>query len=513
MLWAEFAGFQVNRDARCKELASTQLATQAPGVHDERKQSLLLCNASCVAHGESSRFLTVTKSSVTVAQSGKRVLRADQHHHHHHHCSSMSEPQQNAQMSYKSRRVNTINPLREAGILQQTLGYVGPGHFLYAALVSKAWHRAYLRVPEHHMLSCHVSSSGKAILCLPQMTLHSAAVTSLDRFRLARDAGVNLASLDLQFAVGKYGSIATILAAEAALSDSGAHFWAFVVIGALHSCHLSTLQWLVEDLGHPLPEMAAELAARGGCIDNIAWLQQRGAVLSADTMRIAARGGHWHTVQYLRNEGVEWGNDVCTFAADGGRLKLLQQLHEQGCPWEADVIGDVAAASGSVPMLQWLKAQDIVFTAATMFNAASNGHTAACKHLRFTEQCDWNIDACMAAALNSHLDTLKWLQEHGCPCEFQRVCVAAAHGGCTAIMAHMLQQQQVVELPAAEHAVLLTLMLNTAGIHERLAAAQWVHAQGAQWPAVLHFATNEQQQWHEAVLEWARAQGCTSPLL
>jgi hypothetical protein len=69
--------------------------------------------------------------------------------------------------------------------------------------------------------------------------------------------------------------------------------------------------------------MAAELAAKGGCIDNIAWLQQRGTALTADTMRIAARSGHWDTVQYLRNEGVEWGNDVCAFAADGGRLTLL----------------------------------------------------------------------------------------------------------------------------------------------------------------------------------------------
>jgi hypothetical protein len=69
-------------------------------------------------------------------------------------------------------------------------------------------------------------------------------------------------------------------------------------------------------------------------------------------------------------------------------------------------------------------------------------------------------------------------------------------------MAHMLQQQQVV---AAEHAVLLTQMLNTAGVKERLAAAQWLHAQGAQWPVVLHFAVNEQQQWRGTVLAWAVA--------
>jgi hypothetical protein len=39
-------------------------------------------------------------------------------------------------------------------------------------------------------------------------------------------------------------------------------------------------------------------------------------------------------------------------------------------------------------MLQWLKQQGIVFTAATMFNAASSGQKAACEHLRLIEQCD-----------------------------------------------------------------------------------------------------------------------------
>jgi hypothetical protein len=73
-------------------------------------------------------------------------------------------------------------------------------------------------------------SSGAAIVCLPQMTLYSATVTSLARFRLAQDAGVNLASLDLLFAVGKYGSRAIILPAEASPSGSEAHFWALVVI-------------------------------------------------------------------------------------------------------------------------------------------------------------------------------------------------------------------------------------------------------------------------------------------
>jgi hypothetical protein len=49
----------------------------------------------------------------------------------------MSEPQQ----TLKKSRVDSTTPLAERGILQHVLGYVGPGHWLFAALVSEAWHK------------------------------------------------------------------------------------------------------------------------------------------------------------------------------------------------------------------------------------------------------------------------------------------------------------------------------------------------------------------------------------
>jgi hypothetical protein len=52
---------------------------------------------------------------------------------------------------------------------------------------------------------------------------------------------------------------------------------------------------------------------------------------------------------------------------------------------------------------------------------------------------------------------------------------------------------------------LLSDMLNEAGSHNQLAAAQWLKEQGAQWPAVFGW-----QRWSDEVLEWARAEGCTA---
>jgi hypothetical protein len=231
--------------------------------------------------------------------------------------------------------------------------------------------------------------------------------------------------------------------------------------------------------------------------------------LTADLMCMAAYNADWRMLQYLRSEGLDWNAEACATAADRGHLTLLKQLREHGCPWDADRIGPLAAYSGSVPLLQWLQEQGIVFTATAVISAASKGYTAAVEHLRFAAQCDWSTDVCMAAAFTGQLDTLQWLREHGCPCEHRRVCTAAAHGGSVEVMAYMLQQQQ---LDAAAHTALLTEMLNFAGINGKLAAAQWLHAQGAAWPAVLHFAARPQQQWSGAVLEWSRVAVCTSPL-
>jgi hypothetical protein len=181
---------------------------------------------------------------------------------------SMSENQQVLQKSHQA--ISGTNPLREGAILQHALGYVGPGHFLFAALVSKAWHQACLQVPDHDMTGASLFSVDFVIVCVPQMTLYSAAVASLTMFHLAQHAGVVVASSQLQVAAGRWGSKATILAVAAAGPETA--FWTFVTIGALHSCHLSTLQWLVEELDHPLPDRATQFAARGGCVDIIAWL-------------------------------------------------------------------------------------------------------------------------------------------------------------------------------------------------------------------------------------------------
>jgi hypothetical protein len=51
-----------------------------------------------------------------------------------------------------------------------------------------------------------------------------------------------------------------------------------------------------------------------------------------------------------------------------------------------------------------------------------------CEHLR-SIGCDWNEQACLSAAANGKLDTLRWLREHGCPWNVNEVCIDAAYNG------------------------------------------------------------------------------------
>eukprot|EP00953_Heterococcus_sp_UTEX-ZZ885_P002701 1976-Heterococcus_DN1.PRE.2 len=56
---------------------------------------------------------------------------------------------------------------------------------------------------------------------------------------------------------------------------------------------------------------------------------------------------------------------------------------------------------------------------------------------------------------------------------------------------------------------LLTDMLSCAGKWDKLAAAQWLRQQGAEWPDRVRTG---RRKWTGAVLQWAIAEGCTTTI-
>jgi hypothetical protein len=108
----------------------------------------------------------------------------------------------------------------------------------------------------------------------------------------------------------------------------------------------------------------------------------------------------------------------------------------------------------------------------------------------------------IAAAASNNAALLQWLLEQGCPQNKIQLCATTACYGHTSILS-LLQQRGL--LPEQQH---LSTALQLAGAYGRLTAAQWLRQRGAEWPPVLKY---EDKPWTGAVLEWARAEGCTAP--
>jgi hypothetical protein len=126
-----------------------------------------------------------------------------------------------------------------------------------------------------------------------------------------------------------------------------------------------------------------------------------------------------------------------------------------------------------------------------------------CEHLR-SVGCDWNDDTCSHTVVCGHLDTLRWLREHGCPWNVRQICMRAADSGYIDILDFVIEQGEVID------AELLTDALNMAGAGNQLHAAQWLRQHGAEWPTELGYDENEL--WSDRLVAWARAEGCDSPI-
>jgi hypothetical protein len=152
-------------------------------------------------------------------------------------------------------------------------------------------------------------------------------------------------------------------------------------------------------------------------------------------------------------------------------------------------------------LVQWVKEHSqAAYSEATMVAAAAElGGTAMCEIL-LSQQCPWSKRACVTSALHGHVSTLRWLHERGCPWEEHDMVLAAVTAPSAGAELVLYLQLQGVQ---CEHAC-LTGMLSRAGTHNKLAAAQWLRQQGAQWTPVL-------ERWPAKMRAWATAEGCTAP--
>jgi hypothetical protein len=233
-------------------------------------------------------------------------------------------------------------------------------------------------------------------------------------------------------------------------------------------------------------------------------------VLTEQTISHAASNGHVHVLSYMQEHGRTLREIACMVASAKGKAAAMRWLREAGTPWGTSALKSVVqygATSGSVEMMQFPHAQGLPFDGITMLCAAVKGSLAVCEFLR-SVQCPWNEDCCNAAVSCGHAHVLQWLLAHSCPNNADELLRRAGSNGSIAIIA-------LLAASAHPRWRALRLMLQYAGGHSHLVAAQWLRAQGAEWPAVLdcvcYLSGTSITVWSGDVLAWARAEGCTSP--
>ena len=155
-------------------------------------------------------------------------------------------------------------------------------------------------------------------------------------------------------------------------------------------------------------------AARGGHLELVKHLREKGCEWDERTCAAAAQEGHVHVLEYLRTNGCPWCSTACQLAASGDRLDTLKWLREHGCPWDRGTMA-FAAVSGKFASLKWLHKHGCPgWTEYTFGTAVIYG---SLKILMWMHEngCPWDEDATEYAAMCDKMKILKWLHENGCP--------------------------------------------------------------------------------------------------
>jgi hypothetical protein len=225
-------------------------------------------------------------------------------------------------------------------------------------------------------------------------------------------------------------------------------------------------------------------------------------------------------VKAARAHGFPWDPPLTEFSWEGRGLAIagahgsrdaLLAAKALGMPWTQHITRGVARVPHSLAKLQWLVTEaGCPWDAKALISAAS--YNGGLKHMHvlqyfLSEGCKVDkAQACYTAACNGSLDVLKWCRTQGYPWEDGLIGLGAGISGNLAMLQWLSQ-----ELHITWDDWDLQFMLQKAGLAGSLPACKWLRAQGAPFPTVLGDDI-ENYCWPGECLEWARSEGCDSPL-
>jgi hypothetical protein len=427
--------------------------------------------------------------------------------------------------------------LNNSTIVQNILGFVGPGQHLYIATINRLFKQYYEQVDSNEVEGFDKKGTCKRIVVGAHVTRLSEVCRSWARIAEAADIGVPVLAkrsflqkvaadlvgheviakpgfqLDInthhcQVFMGQCADheLLSLAFDKLGMSNNGS-----VTFGAVCAGRAATLQWLIKERHSPLYVTISSYAAARGHLDVLIYLHKIKFQFDPETSMRAALNGHLHILQFLHGNGYQWHADTCRVAIHGGHLSVLQWLYEHGCPRDASAMKKATAAVGNINIMDWLLQRDgAELPELVMCTAAFHGQLTMCEYL-LDKRCPLASRVCTHAAQGGQLNVLIWLRQHGCPWNDLAVVWLSAHSGSIDTMAYILQHTTFL------HDVTLRMMsdmLRTAGALGHLAVAQWLRDErGAPWPTYLScMIAGESKQWSGEVLAWARANGCTSKL-
>ena len=164
----------------------------------------------------------------------------------------------------------------------------------------------------------------------------------------------------------------------------------------------------VDATGREVKELEVFKAVKIGCLSALERLRLKGVLTSTpDTpdkfvdvflYRVAAESGQLEVLKWLRAKSYMWGAWLCGHAAKFGQLEVLKWLHANGCPWNKETCA-FAAEGGHLEVLTWLR----------------------------ENKCPWDEQTCASAAMFGQLEVLKWARANGCPWDYRTIRSAHKH--------------------------------------------------------------------------------------
>ena len=190
---------------------------------------------------------------------------------------------------------------------------------------------------------------------------------------------------------------------------------------------LSILQLLVEWGFRPGPSFFSN-AAFQGYFDQMKWAKSQGFVWDLKTCSSAAEGGRLDILQWARERGCPWNEQCCEKAARTGNMEILKWARERDCPW--DMKTTIAAARGGhLEIIQW--AVDNGCPLPSKITFTTNFKNIVVFEYLLKKGCTVDSSAIDEAAVEGHMETVKWLLKYVSPSVQERMLIckmAASHG-------------------------------------------------------------------------------------